>query len=104
VFGAGLLIGLELMLDVPNESQLAQLVEDLNLSEAAPIHSGFPHFGAWCSGRVPGSLGYVTFLPNALKPLVKSLAVERRLVNWAGYRARLTIKALGAMEKIPSAI
>ena len=55
VFGAGLLIGLELMLNLEDKARLHLLGEELKLSEAAPIHTPYLLFGAWCEGRVPGS-------------------------------------------------
>jgi hypothetical protein len=94
--GAGLLIGLELMVGTNDRGQLAALIEHLNRSESQPEH-GFPHFGAWCPGRFEGSLGYVTFLPNALK----SLKVERTFVDTALLRAEVTVSSLARSNLLP---
>lgn len=91
--GPGLLVGLEIISDALGENSREALVTKLNAQESSS-YTGLDHLGAWCLGRFENSIGYVSFVPNALRFAVSEPSIEQRFVFAAINRGVLTTQRM----------
>jgi hypothetical protein len=81
--GGGLLALLHLPHRLPSTRKAHDVCAELNQLEMAAADLP-PHFGAWCPGRRPNTVSYVSFLPNALHRIPN---IASNLSMWGMHRA-----------------
>lgn len=92
-YGGGIFCLLQLPHQIPDEAQLHQILNRLNVLEMEPNNLP-PHFGAWCTGRLGHNPAYISFIPNTLH---RHPSIMENLSAWAIHRAQIADATLASM-------